>query len=203
MSEITENKLKKDILEILKGADLNSISAKKVRKELEEKYDEDLLEKKQQIDDLVMACLEEMEEKEAHDSSASEPEEAASDDDEPKLKKKKKNQSDSDWDGDDDDEAPKKPKAKPKKKAAATTNDKPEKAVKKKTGYNADLVLSEALAKVVGAEKLPRSEVVKRMWGYVKEKNLQDPRNKQFTLCDDALQEVFGKFPFMIFFPER
>jgi upstream activation factor subunit UAF30 len=56
-------------------------------------------------------------------------------------------------------------------------------APKKVNGLTKPMTLSPALAAIVGAkkdEKLARSEIVKRLWAYLKEKNLQDPENKQW-----------------------
>ena len=46
---------------------------------------------------------------------------------------------------------------------------------------------------------MARKDVVKQMWAIVKERQLQDPANKQFMLCDDQLLKVFGKpnFPWL------
>lgn len=53
--------------------------------------------------------------------------------------------------------------------------------------------ISPELAVVVGAGPMPRSEVTKQLWAYIKSKNLQDPENKRNINCDDALKAVFGK----------
>ncbi|MSR45680.1 MAG: hypothetical protein EXS13_01200 [Planctomycetes bacterium] len=50
----------------------------------------------------------------------------------------------------------------------------------------------ELLAKVVGATPLSRSEVTKKLWDYIKAKNLQDPKNRRMINADDALKAVFG-----------
>lgn len=52
--------------------------------------------------------------------------------------------------------------------------------------------VSEELAKVVGAGPMPRSEVVKNLWVYIKKNNLQDKDNKRNINADDALKAVFG-----------
>jgi chromatin remodeling complex protein RSC6 len=52
---------------------------------------------------------------------------------------------------------------------------------------------SAELAAVVGAEPLARTEVTKRLWDYIKEKNLQNPNNKRNILCDAKLKAVMGK----------
>ena len=52
--------------------------------------------------------------------------------------------------------------------------------------------ISPDLAVVVGKGPMPRSEVVKKLWVYIKEKDLQDPKNKRNINADEALKKVFG-----------
>lgn len=52
--------------------------------------------------------------------------------------------------------------------------------------------VSAELAVVVGAGPMPRSEVVKALWVYIKKHDLQNPSNKRNILADDALKAVFG-----------
>jgi len=54
------------------------------------------------------------------------------------------------------------------------------------------LNVSEDLAKVVGKGPMPRSEVVKKLWVYIKSKNLQDPKKKRNIIADENLKKVFG-----------
>lgn len=49
-----------------------------------------------------------------------------------------------------------------------------------------------ALGAVVGEGPMPRSEVVKKLWAYIKENNLQDPTNKRNIRADAKLKPVFG-----------
>ncbi len=48
----------------------------------------------------------------------------------------------------------------------------------------------EALAAIVGNEPLPRTEVTKRIWDYIRENNLQDPSDKRQIRADDKLRKV-------------
>merc|ERR1719323_551490 len=57
-------------------------------------------------------------------------------------------------------------------------------------GYNAPVKLSADLADIVGGEEMPRHEVVKRMWAYIKENKLQDPKNKAMVKCDEKLSKI-------------
>lgn len=54
------------------------------------------------------------------------------------------------------------------------------------------LSVSPELAAVVGNGPMPRSEVVKKLWEYIKKNNLQDVQNKRNINADDKLQKVFG-----------
>jgi len=47
------------------------------------------------------------------------------------------------------------------------------------------------LAVIVGKGPMPRSEVVKKLWAYIKEHNLQDPKNKRNINADGSLKKVF------------
>ena len=54
------------------------------------------------------------------------------------------------------------------------------------------MTVSADLAAVVGAGPMPRSEVTKKLWEYIKQNNLQDPANKRNIKADEALKKVFG-----------
>lgn len=53
--------------------------------------------------------------------------------------------------------------------------------------------LSADLEAVVGKGPMPRSEVVKRMWEYIKKHDLQNRKNKRNIIADDKLKPIFGK----------
>ncbi len=55
------------------------------------------------------------------------------------------------------------------------------------------LTLSAALASVVGDKPLPRTEIVRNLWTYIKSKGLQDKVNKRMINADEKLLAVFGK----------
>lgn len=81
------------------------------------------------------------------------------------------------------------PKAATKKVATkkAATKRKPNAAFMK------PLTPSSALAAVVGAKPLPRTEVTKKLWAYIKKNNLQDKVQRRNIHADDALKPIFGK----------
>ncbi len=76
----------------------------------------------------------------------------------------------------------KKPKKSPAVKKAAGT---------KNSAFMKPLQPDEALAEIVGSKPLPRTEVVKKLWVYIKKNNLQDPKNKRNINSDDKLKPVF------------
>ena len=90
-------------------------------------------------------------------------------------------------------------KAAPTKKVATATPAKKvaAKAPAKKRTPNAAfmkaLTPSAALAAVVGAAPLPRTEVVSKLWIYIKKHGLQDSANKRNINADEKLKAVFGK----------
>ena len=84
--------------------------------------------------------------------------------------------------------APKKAakKAAPKKKAAKKSARKPNAA------FMAPLTPSATLAEVVGSKPLPRTEIVKKIWDYIKKNNLQDKKNRRMINADAKLKPIFG-----------
>ena len=80
-----------------------------------------------------------------------------------------------------------------KKPAAKKAKRKPNAAFMK------GLIPSASLAAIVGAKALPRTEVVKKMWAYIKKNKLQNPKNKRNILADAKLKEIFGKMEVNMF----
>ena len=94
--------------------------------------------------------------------------------------------------------AAKKPAKKPAKKAPAKKAA-PKKAAKKSgakrkpnAAFMNAMTPSSSLAAVVGSMPLPRTEVTKKIWDYIKKNKLQDSVNKRLINADDKLRQVFG-----------
>ncbi len=87
-------------------------------------------------------------------------------------------------------------KAKKAKKATKT-----KKATKRKPNpaFMKPLTPSAALAELVGASPLPRTQVVKKLWSYIKKNDLQDKKNKRNINPDSKMATVFGKKTFSMF----
>ena len=90
-------------------------------------------------------------------------------------------------------------KAAPKKAAAKKAAPKkaaPKKAAKKSGGpgnpaFMAPVNISPELAKIVGKDSMPRTEIVKKIWDYIKKKDLQDKKNRRMINADEQLKIVF------------
>lgn len=180
-------------VEILENADLSKTTSKSVRLTLEKKLNCDLLARKKEIDVLVMDFAE---------SQQSENDDTESEEDEKPPQRaaaaapKKRKQASSDDDSDDSSSRKKKKKTAPKK---AKSTGGAAKAKGKGNGFTRPYKLSADLAAVVGADELPRHEVVKKVWAIIKSRNLYDPKNKQFAICDAELQKVMGVKRFRTF----
>jgi chromatin remodeling complex protein RSC6 len=85
------------------------------------------------------------------------------------------------------EEKPKMPAKKAARKTAAKKSGR-----KPNAAFMKPLQPSAALAKVVGERPLPRTEVVKKIWAYVKKNGLQDKKEKRNINADDTLREIFG-----------
>ena len=64
---------------------------------------------------------------------------------------------------------------------------------KANSAFMKELTPSAQLAEVVGSKPLPRTEVVKKLWAYIKKNNLQDPKQRRMINADDKLRPIFKK----------
>lgn len=87
----------------------------------------------------------------------------------------------------------------PAKKEAPSAADKKPKAQKAEKpagaargGITAPVTPSAELSEIVGSDKLARSEVVKKVWDYIKKHDLQDPKDRRQILADAKLEKIFG-----------
>jgi upstream activation factor subunit UAF30 len=88
-----------------------------------------------------------------------------------------------------------KKKAASKKTASKKSSKKPVKAkVKRKpnAAFMKPMTPSASLGAVIGAGAMPRTEVTKKIWAYIKKNKLQDAKNRRMINADDKLKDVFG-----------
>ncbi|MFT5934430.1 MAG: upstream activation factor subunit UAF30 [Hydrogenophaga sp.] len=89
--------------------------------------------------------------------------------------------------------APATTKAPAAKKAASATEAAPAKKRTPNAAFMKAMTPSAALAAIVGAKPLPRTEVTKQVWAYIKKHNLQDAANRRMINADAKLKEIFKK----------
>lgn len=101
--------------------------------------------------------------------------------------------------------APKAATAAPKKAAAKKAAPKKAAAPKKKStrkpnaAFMAPLTPTDKLANVIGNKPIPRTEIVKKVWDYIKKQGLQDSKNRRMINADDKLKPLFGKAQISMF----
>ncbi|MFO0985244.1 MAG: SWIB/MDM2 domain-containing protein [Planctomycetota bacterium] len=83
----------------------------------------------------------------------------------------------------------KKAAAAPKKKAAAP---KKKSARKPNPAFMRPLNPDDVLSAVVGKKAMPRTEITKKLWDYIRKNGLQDAKNRRMINADDKLSAVFG-----------
>jgi chromatin remodeling complex protein RSC6 len=74
---------------------------------------------------------------------------------------------------------------KPAKKTAKTTR-------KPSAAFMKPMQPDEKLAAIVGEKAIPRTEVTKKVWAYIKKNSLQDPKAKRMINADEKLAKIFG-----------
>jgi upstream activation factor subunit UAF30 len=79
-----------------------------------------------------------------------------------------------------------------KAKTAAKKTAKKKTARKPNAAFMKAMTPSPALAEVVGSKAIPRTEVTKKLWAYIKKNKLQDAKNRRMIKADESLKTVFG-----------
>jgi chromatin remodeling complex protein RSC6 len=79
-----------------------------------------------------------------------------------------------------------------KKSAAKRTAKKKSSGRKPNAAFMAPVTPSAALSEVVGSKPLPRTELTKKLWAYIKKNGLQDAKNRRMINADDRLRPIFG-----------
>ncbi|CAN6608810.1 protein Tri1p [Trichomonascus vanleenenianus] len=168
---------------ILGVSDLEKISARKLRRAIQELFGVDLTEYKKPMDDLIMDRFVKFqerlttynedrikEEQMRHDAMMAAQLQSTLNKREPRTNSRKRQTRTPDDSGD-----------AAKKKRKAPTG-----------GFNKPLRLSPELVDLVGEPILSRPQVVKRLWVYIKEHKLQNPADGREILCDERMQKIFG-----------
>ncbi len=88
--------------------------------------------------------------------------------------------------------AAKKVAKKAAKKAVAKKAPKKKSTRKPNAAFMAPLTPSPALAEIVGSKGIPRTQIIKKIWDYIKKNNLQDKKNRRMINADEKLKVVFA-----------
>ncbi|KAI6240998.1 SWIB domain-containing protein [Aphelenchoides fujianensis] len=195
--------LAKDVMELVRVADLKVMTSKSIRTQLETQYGVPLRDFRKQIDEVIHQSIVALRsEKKAKDeepkpnqttngNAAKRPSPAAA----------ANNASDEDEDSDDsskmvdgipmDDEDTDVYSA-VKRRRAAQRPAKKEKTGRKNTAFTRICVLSDELYAILDRRYMRRSDVVKEMWAYFKKNNLLDPKDRRFVIPDERMRAVLG-----------
>ncbi|KAG7599958.1 DEK C-terminal [Arabidopsis suecica] len=161
---VSDSDLVTQLREILRSSDLETTTPASVRRQLEAYFGVELTDKKAFVREQIDAFLE------SEALLETKPEEEEEEDNE-------------DCNGDQNDE-----------EGSENDDDKtepPVEAKKRGGGFNKICQLSPQLEKFLGTSQLARTEVVKKMWAYIREHDLQDPKNRRNILCDESLHSLF------------
>ncbi|XP_009629952.1 upstream activation factor subunit UAF30-like isoform X2 [Nicotiana tabacum] len=175
---VSDSVLVDRLREILKVSDLETTTAGSVRRNLEEEFGVDLNDRKAFIRDQIDLFLRIHVEETPNDDVQEVEEE------EQETENVKEEENDDSCSQEEENESDTGTKEK-------SQSEKMNGEAKKKGGFNKPCALSPQLQKLVGESELGRPEVVKKIWAYIREKNLQNPQNKRKILCDEVLSEIF------------
>lgn len=177
-------------LDIIASADLEKCTPKTVRKQLEEDLKVDLESSKQQINEIINeAIMKRLAEEELakHALKANNVQDSAEELDDEELARKLQAEENLNV----------RSKRRVVKVAKGKRLIKKDPSRKKEPNpnnpFNRPLLLSEPLSQLVGATEMSRPQVVKHIWAYVKEHNLQDPSDRRILICDEKLLPIMKK----------
>ncbi|KAA3681533.1 upstream activation factor subunit UAF30 [Paragonimus westermani] len=203
----TDKELLTAIENILQNADLDHITSRKVRRSLEDHFSVELSMCKDKLEKMIMTTISKQisaraKKSTADDSSSEIPKCDSSDSnssssDEPEVPKKRKKRTG-------DEELARSLHAEAngmRRRSVSGTKSKGEKRQSSggKTGFTRPLTLSDEMAVYLGEKQLSRAELVKRLWACAREQNLFDPENKQYVICNEDWQRLFGQKRFRMF----
>ncbi|KAI3922098.1 hypothetical protein MKX01_005787 [Papaver californicum] len=173
---VQDSELVERLREFLSVSDLNTTTTGIVRRKLEEDFGVDLSDKKAFIREQVDLYLQTQVEKNEEEEEVVDEDE----DEKPKEEEEEPERRTSSRNGG----------VRKKKKVSKKAND-GEKKRGGGGGFTKVCSLSPQLQKIIGVPEMARTEVVKQLWAYIREKDLQDPKNRREILCDEPLRGLF------------
>ncbi|XP_062157223.1 upstream activation factor subunit spp27-like isoform X2 [Alnus glutinosa] len=180
---VSDSELIARLREFLRGSDLNTTTTGTVRRRLEEDFGVDLTDKKAFIREQVDLFLQSEHEVAEEDGEAEEDDRTATAETQETDRSGSKNEDDDD----EEEEVEETSNGKGKRRSNKLSNE-----VKKRGGGFCKLCsLSPQLQEFLGESEMARTEVVKQLWAYIREKDLQDPKNRRNINCDEPLRALF------------
>ncbi|XP_037497655.1 DNA ligase 1 isoform X2 [Jatropha curcas] len=173
---VSDSDLVTRLREVLQDSDLDTATAGSIRRKLEEEFGVNLSDRKAFIREQIDIYLETLENNDKEEEEEENAEENNNDVVEGEGEEE---------DGEEEEEEEEEEEAERKE-----SNER-QKKVKKRGGFTKLCSLSPQLQKIVGVTELARTEVVKKLWAYIRENNLQDPKNKRNIKCDQAFRDLF------------
>ncbi|PON34594.1 p53 negative regulator [Parasponia andersonii] len=173
--------------EFLRSSDLNTTTTAIVRRKLEEDFGIDLSDKKAFIREQVDLFLHSQLQGEDHPEEEEEGAGDLDDDRAAEVKSEKIDGSES-TEEEEEEQVLESINGKGKRRSKKHPNDEK----KRGGGFSKICSLSPQLQKFIGVSEMARTEVVKQMWIYIREKSLQDPNDKRNIICDEPLRNLFG-----------
>ncbi|CAH2053338.1 unnamed protein product [Thlaspi arvense] len=161
--------------EILRSSDLQTATPASVRRQLAADFDVDLTDKKRFITDQIDAFLQ-------SNGGVESPKAEEEDINADEMTQPKAEAEGGDVEEEDDGDG---------SESNEEKEERPVKAKKRAGGFTKVCQLSPQLEKFLGESQLARTEVVKKMWAYIREKDLQDPKDRRKILCDESLHLLF------------
>nr|XP_027112416.1 DNA ligase 1-like isoform X4 [Coffea arabica] len=193
---VSESELVNRLREILRTSDLDIATAGSVRRQLEEEFGVSLHDRKTFISEQIDLFLSELRNDDAQQQHREETQGDSSDDEEirqVKVEDVKQVDENEDSGSHTQEVAIGKDEGsdgvRSKQKSRSHKKDKNEK--KKGSGFGKTWAISPQLQEIVGVPEMARTEVVKRMWTYIRENNLQNPKDKRKIICDENLRGIF------------
>ncbi|KAG8098291.1 hypothetical protein GUJ93_ZPchr0013g35047 [Zizania palustris] len=199
---VSESELVERLREVLRSSDLNTTTTAILRRRLEQDFGVDLSDKKLFIREQVDILLSEV----AGKAEQEEPEEAVTKEEEVEEEEagteetgteaaggegsgaEEGEEEEEEGEEEEEEEEEDSGGSRKKRRSDGANSD----GKRRGGGFTKLCSLSPTLQEFVGAPELARTEVVKKLWAYIRENNLQDPSNKRKILCDDTLKKIFN-----------
>ncbi|XP_028764154.1 upstream activation factor subunit spp27-like isoform X2 [Neltuma alba] len=188
---VSESELIGRLREFLRCSDLNTTTTATVRRQLEKDFGIDLSDRKAFIREQVDLFLQ-SEREQPEEPEEPEDEEDQKDGPQPEHESEEREDSNDEMQDDEEGDEHKVKRSRNGKDRGRRSKSSGSEVRRKGGGFCKLCSLSPQLQEFVGAPEMARTEVVKQLWAYIREKNLQDANNRRNIICDEPLRALFG-----------